>query len=206
MQTPGRKGPAVTDRASHLRLWLTVALGVALDVASKYAAWDRLGGPVEDGGREVTLLPGWIHLVARRNPGIVFGINFSDSLGLGPDASRALTILLTLATAALIFYVFAVSRHSQRWLHASCGLILAGAIGNLFDRVAFGYVRDLIQITAHATIGGLKIDWPYVFNLADVYLVVGVAAIALVFLFSPAPPRTDGAGAKTGGNPKRERS
>ncbi|GAG47488.1 unnamed protein product, partial [marine sediment metagenome] len=51
MQTPGRKGPAVTDGASHWRLWLTVGLGVAADLVSKYLAWNFLGGPSESGGR-----------------------------------------------------------------------------------------------------------------------------------------------------------
>ena len=187
MQTPGRKGLAVADRSSHIRLWLTVGLGAALDLASKYMAWHWLRGPVEDGGAEYPLLPGWILLIARRNPGIVFGINFADDFGLGTIAGRGLTILLTLATSALIFYVFASSRRNQRWLHLWCGLILAGAIGNLYDRVIFGFVRDMIQITAHFSIGGYTINWPYVFNIADVYLVVGVVAVALVFLFSPDP-------------------
>jgi signal peptidase II len=181
MQTPRRKGLAVTNPASHLWLWLTVVPAVALDLASKSLGWNYLGGPLEDGGREVALIPDWLRLVASRNPGIVFGLSFAGSLG--PEAGRIATIALTLATSALIFYVFASSLPRQRWIHFWCGLILAGAVGNLFDRLVFGYVRDLIQITAALHLGGLKLDWPYVFNLADVYLVVGVIAVATAFLF-----------------------
>jgi len=189
MQTPGRKGLAVTDRPSHLRLWLAVGVGVALDLASKYAAWGLLGGPPDEGGHVVNVLPGWLQFVASRNPGIVFGLSLAGACG--PVAGRALTIVLTLLTSALIFYVFASSLPRQRWVHFWCGLILAGAVGNLFDRLVFGYVRDLIQITASFHLGGLTLDWPYVFNLADVYLVVGVVAVAAVFLFGhkPAPAR-----------------
>jgi signal peptidase II len=185
MQTPGRKGLAVTDRLGHRRLWLTVGLGLVADLASKYAGWRLLGGTPDEGGRTVTAIPGWLQFVASRNPGIVFGISFAD--GLGPVAGRLVTILLTLATCGLIFYVFATSRPRQRWVHVWCGLILAGAVGNLCDRIVYGYVRDLIQITGAIRLGCWHFDWPYVFNLADVYLVAGVLAIAAALLFGPRP-------------------
>jgi len=183
MQTPGRKGLAVADPRSHLVLWLTVGLGLALDLATKSLGWNLLGGPLEEGGHELSLIPDWLRLVASRNPGIVFGFSFADSLGLGPAAGRLATVLLTVLTSALIFYIFAASRPRQRWLHPACGLILAGALGNLYDRLLYGHVRDIIHVTAHGTIGGVSLQWPYVFNIADVYLVVGVAVVAVIFMF-----------------------
>jgi signal peptidase II len=189
MQTPGRKGLAVTDRAAHLRLWLTVGLGLALDLATKYLAWIFLGGTPEEGGRTVVVIPDWIRLVATHNPGVVFGMNFAGWFGLGPDGARILTAALTLATTGLIFYVFAMAKASQKWLQIWCGLVMAGALGNLYDRLVFGFVRDLIQITAHFEIGSLSLAWPYVFNVADVYLVVGVAAVALAMLFFMKPAK-----------------
>ncbi|MBM4019962.1 MAG: signal peptidase II [Planctomycetes bacterium] len=193
MQTPARKGLAVADRSSHLRLWLTAGLGLALDLAAKSLGWTLLGGlPPPDGtGREIVLIPGWLRLVASLNPGIVFGFNFSQMLGVGPVAGRVLTVVLTLATSALIFYVFAASQPGQKWMHAWCGLILAGALGNLYDRMMYERVRDFIQITAHAEVGGLVLQWPYVFNLADIYLVVGVVAVALVYLSGRGPQHAE---------------
>jgi len=196
MQTPGRKGLAVTDRGSHLRLWLTVGLGVALDLVSKYVAWTLLRGPPDEGGRTVSAIPGWLQFVASRNPGIVFGFSFADSMG--PAAGRAVTIALTLLTSALIFYVFASSLPRQRWVHFWCGLILAGALGNLYDRLIFGYVRDLIQITAAFHVAGFAVDWPYIFNVADVYLVIGVIAVAGTFLFGPKSGRQGQEARQTG--------
>jgi signal peptidase II len=116
-----------------------------------------------------------------------------------------MTVALTLATAGLIFYVFAVSRPRQRWLHVWCGLILAGAFGNLYDRLLFGYVRDLIQITAHGTLGSLVVQWPYVFNVADVYLVVGVIAVALAYLAGHGPDRAGAEDAPDAKEASRER-
>jgi len=197
MQTPGRKGLAVTDRRSHLLLWLTVGLGLALDLATKSLGWNLLGGPPDGGGREISVIPEWLRLVASRNPGIVFGFNFSESFGIGASGGRLVTVLLTLLTSALIFYIFAASRPRQRWLHLACGLILAGALGNLYDRLFFGFVRDIIQITAHGQIGGWTLQWPYVFNVADVYLVVGVIVVAVIFMFGRAPDAAAATKAKT---------
>jgi signal peptidase II len=196
MQTPGREGLAVTDRTSHLRLWLVVGIGLALDLASKYLAWHFLGEPPPDGpGQPHPIIPGLLNLITSRNPGIVFGFNFGESLALGPAAGRVATVLLTVATTGLIFYIFAASRPRQRWLHAWCGLILAGALGNLYDRLLFGCVRDFLQITAHVQAGGMVLDWPYIFNVADVYLVVGVIAVAAGYIF---------AGRATDAKPPRE--
>jgi len=195
MPTPARKGLAVTDVGSHLRLWLTVGLGTAVDLAGKYLAWDFLGGPPESGGRIVPVVPGYLRLVASKNPGIVFGIDFGKHFGLGPVAGQVVTVVLTVATCALIFYVFATSRRGQRWVHLWCGLILAGASGNLFDRIVFGHVRDLIQFTVE--MNGQAV-WPFVFNVADVYLVVGVIAVAWMMLFGSGARPADGNGDRAG--------
>ena len=186
MPTPGRKRRALTDRASHARLWLTASAGVLLDLVSKFLAWQRLGVPAEATarGEPYELISGWLRLVTSRNPGIVFGINPAEDFSLGVTGGRAVTILLTLATCALIFYVFAHSRPDQKFMHAWCALVLAGAVGNLYDRLAFGFVRDFVEITKQVSLGGWTFGWPYVFNVADVYLVAGVLAIASVYLFT----------------------
>jgi|WetSurMetagenome_2_1015567.scaffolds.fasta_scaffold179326_2 lipoprotein signal peptidase len=191
MQTPGRKGLAVTDLAGHLRLWLTVVLGVGLDVATKYLAWHFLDGPLPPNGlgHDYTFIDGWLRFECSKNPGVVFGLNFVSALGLDPSYARIVTAVLTLATVGLIFYVFATSKAAQRWLHVWCGLVMAGALGNLYDRLLFGYVRDMIHVTRSIQIGDWSIGWPYVFNVADVYLVVGVVAVAAAFLFVRRPSK-----------------
>lgn len=184
MQTPTGKGLAVSDRASHLRLWLTVALGLAADLGSKALAWRLLGEPVDGQGGDQVLLSNWLRLATSRNFGIVFGINFAQDLGLGPIVGGGLTVLLTIATCVLIFYLFSGTLRSQYGMHLACGLTLAGALGNLYDRLVFGYVRDFIQFTVH--VGGRPV-WPYIFNIADVYLVIGVAVLVVAYLFGGHP-------------------
>jgi signal peptidase II len=199
MPTSGRKGLALADRASHARLWLIASSGVFFDLVSKWLAWQRLGAPAESAarGEPYELIPGWLRLITSRNPGIVFGINPGENAYLGPTGGRLLTILLTLATCALVIYVFARSRPNQRWVHFWCAVVLAGVFGNLYDRIAFGYVRDFIQITKEISPGGWTLGWPYIFNVADLYLVAGVLAIALVYLLAderdePKPRATQG--------------
>ncbi len=186
MQTPRRKGHALTDRRSHLRLWLVVGAGLAADLASKSLAWHLLGPPPEAGGRNDphAVLPGFLHLVTSANRGIVFGFNPAEGLGLGEAWARVLTAVLTAATALLIFYIFATSLRRQWGVHVLCGLVLAGALGNLFDRIVFGYVRDFLEVTAEVDLFGRTFGWPYVFNLADVFLVVGVVGVAVTCLFT----------------------
>ena len=53
-------------------------------------------------------------------------------------------------------------------------LILAGAVGNVIDRLARGYVVDFFEFTF--------ITWP-VFNMADIYVVLGTIAMAIIVLF-----------------------
>lgn len=165
---------------------------MAVDLVSKSLLWHHLGGPPETGGRVVNLLAGLLRLVASRNPGIVFGINFAEWFHLGAGAGQAFTAALTVLTAALIVYVFASSPRGRRWMHVWCGLILAGALGNLYDRLVYGFVRDLFQFTLR--VGG-KAVWPFVFNAADVFLVVGVMLLAMAILFqrdpTGRPPRRD---------------
>ena len=184
MQTPPRTGLAVTDARSHLRLWSVAAGGVAVDLISKSLLWQFLDGPPETGGRVVELVPGLLRLVASRNPGIVFGINVAKWFSLGEEAGQVLTAALTVLTAGLIVYIFATADRRRRWMQAWCGLILAGALGNLYDRLACGHVRDVFQFTLMA--GGRTL-WPFVFNAADVFLVVGVVLLALAILFQRDP-------------------
>lgn len=183
MQTPPRKGHALTDRGSLLRLWLTAVAGVAVDLGSKSLAWRWLGSPGASGHCAVRdVISDWLSLSTSENLGIVFGLRFSDD----PQVGRLVTILLTVATCGLIFYLFSTTRPSQRWVHLACALTMAGAMGNLYDRIVFGFVRDFIQFTGHLDLAGRRLDWPYIFNVADAYLVVGVAALALAYLFGGA--------------------
>ena len=76
----------------------------------------------------------------------------------------------------------------ERWLSAALGLILGGTIGNLYDRLVFGGVRDFLYF--------YYIEWP-VFNFADCCLVVGAGLLLVQAVFVPPPADRQPAAAPT---------
>jgi len=85
-----------------------------------------------------------------RNPGITFGISWG---GMNIP-------VIIVGCALVIFIVYFRFRHSNLTIDIICALLAGGALGNIYDRARFGYVRDFIQ-------------WP-TFNCADVFICVGV--------------------------------
>ncbi len=114
----------------------------------------------------VKVLP-FFDLILAWNTGISYGM-FSDS---GPTGQVVLVVFKIAAVIALT--VWMVRAHT-RVATIALGLIIGGAIGNAIDRFAYGAVVDFALL--HAEIGGKTYNW-YVFNLADVAIVAGVAAL-----------------------------
>ena len=106
-------------------------------------------------------------LVLAWNIGISFGWFQNDS----PAVQIALMAVKALAVVALAIWM----ARSRTWLATvALGLIIGGAIGNAIDRFAYGAVVDFALF--HVQIGEKTLNW-YVFNLADVAIVAGVAAL-----------------------------
>ena len=66
-------------------------------------------------------------------------------------------------------------------LHVALAMVLAGGLGNLVDRIAFGYVRDFIEYTIVYTL--FKRDFA-ICNLADVYLTIGVILVVIYLIYA----------------------
>ncbi|MGC1564289.1 MAG: signal peptidase II [Bradyrhizobium sp.] len=149
---------------SHLRLGLLAAVSVlVLDQASKF--W--LLKVFDIGHRGAVKLTPFFDLVLALNPGISFGWFQNDS----PTAQ--LILILIKAVAVLILAVW-MARSRTLIATIALGLIIGGAIGNAIDRFVYGAVVDFALF--HVQIGGNTFNW-YVFNLADVAIVAGVAAL-----------------------------
>lgn len=95
------------------------------------------------------------------NPGSAFGM-FSGQAG-----ARVLLSVVAVVAVAVMVYMVHRARPEQRALAWGLGLVVGGALGNLFDRVVIGVVTDFIAWRYH------EHRWP-TFNVADVFLVVGV--------------------------------
>ena len=121
------------------------------------------------GQPEMVLIGGVLGLTYFENSGALFGFlkNF--------DARWLLAALKILILCGLLWYYNRLPCENRFWLvRAPMILIFAGGAGNLFDRVCFGVVRDMLDF--------LFMNFA-VFNLADVYVTAGVAWLIFVSLF-----------------------
>lgn len=106
---------------------------------------------------------GLILITYVRNTGAAFGLLANQNL---------LIIFTVLVGIAAIALYYAHPLVQTLWLRLSLSLLLGGAIGNLIDRLRFGYVIDFIDLRV----------WP-VFNIADSCITVGVGMMAYYLLF-----------------------
>ena len=121
---------------------------------------------------KVTVVEGLLYLTHVRNTGAAFGI-FSDA---APTLRMSLFIGVSLLATAIILSFYRKLAPGDRLSALALGLILSGAAGNLIDRIQLGEVIDFIHIRLW---GGYS--WPD-FNLADSFIVVGVAILILELL------------------------
>ena len=142
---------------------IAAVVTLALDQASKL--W--LLFVFDLGHRGAVKVTPFFDLVLAWNPGISFGWLQNDS----PLAQVALLIVKAVAVVVLAIWM---ARSRTVLATVALGLIIGGAIGNAIDRLAYGAVVDFALF--HVRIGDYTFNW-YVFNLADVAIVAGVAAL-----------------------------
>lgn len=138
------------------------------------------------------------------NKGAVFGMELHKSGGV----HRMIVAAATLIVTVLMGCWFAVSHRKAWFTHTATALILAGALGNLYDRLASRValpgmdpilynVRDFLDCSSIPFPLGFRYVW--VFNVADVWLVVGVAMMMLhwfAMTFKNRKHKTESGGAK----------
>jgi len=113
-------------------------------------------------GQSIEVLPGIFRLTFIANNGTAFGLfkGQNTTLGIVSAVIAALIIMYALRHKGKVGFV----------ISASLGLILGGALGNLFDRILYGYVIDFFDFRV----------WP-VFNVADSAITVGTVILALYY-------------------------
>lgn len=145
--------------------YVLAALVVAVDQASKFAVTRCLNY-----AEPLPLVPS-LNFTLMHNTGAAFSM-LHDAAGW----QRWLFAALALFASAFIVSSFNRIAPSQRWLRTALALILGGALGNLWDRLRFGYVVDFIDFY----IG----DWHFAaFNVADSAITVGAAMLVVHSLF-----------------------
>ena len=177
------------------RFVLVCVLGLAADLYSKSFAFSHMAmsssPPVDPRPRVVAFVPGWVHFEITTNKGAVFG------LGQG---QRALFLAVSAVAIAFLSYLFATSGR-QRFYQVVLGMLLAGVLGNMYDRVLHGEVRDMIhalpgwkwpgdwQVPMMHYPGPGREVFPFIFNVADVLLCVGVG-LMVIYSFAASPEKS----------------
>jgi signal peptidase II len=160
-------GKPQSSNASGTRYLLGVILVATLvylaDQATKMWIVTRFSQPFT--GERVNVAGEYLRLIYSANSGAVFGLFQEGTIFFTFVAIVAVPVIL-LAHRQLLQYGWPVQ--------ITLGLLLGGTLGNLTDRIRFGYVVDFID----AGIGGLR--W-YTFNIADSAFVIGVAIIFTYF-------------------------
>lgn len=118
-----------------------------------------------------TVIPGFFDIVHSQNRGVAFGL-FNNSTS---EWRTALLIAVSAAALALVGAMLWNARRMDRLTAFGLGLILGGAAGNVFDRVASGRVTDFLEFYVGS------FHWP-TFNVADSAIVVGSALLLLDML------------------------
>lgn len=121
-------------------------------------------------GDSMDVIPGFINFVYIQNTGAAWGMLAGRPVFL-------IIVSIIILAIYLWFYAIRLKRlknNSSITLAVSVGLIAGGCIGNLVDRIAFGYVRDFINFQF--------MDFP-VFNVADIALTVGIIIMVIYFIF-----------------------
>ncbi len=119
------------------------------------------------GHRGAVSVTPFFDLVLEWNTGISYG-------WFRNEGAAGQAILLAVKAVAVIVLAIWMARSRTLIATVALGLIIGGAIGNVIDRFAYGAVVDFALF--HVQIGGKPFNW-YVFNLADVAIVAGVAAL-----------------------------
>jgi signal peptidase II len=155
----------------HLRLtYLTVtAVIVVLDQIVKHIV-DRAMVLHES----ISVIPGLLQLTYVRNHGGAFGLLSSGDLPL-----RAVLFPLVNVAVFVVMLLIAMRMPAhRRWVQTALSLVLGGALGNLIDRLAHGYVVDFVDVYWRSY------HWP-MFNVADSAISVGVCMLVLDMLREP---------------------
>ncbi len=132
-----------------------------LDICSKQWAQKALG---EGGSRE--LISGWLSLAYVRNYAGAWGF-----LSFMEETWRSI-LLTSMSVVSILIVCVLIFSSAQEEVKARFGLasLLGGALGNLHDRIRWGYVVDFIDWQK-------GVDWP-VFNVADIAITIGIVLLA----------------------------
>lgn len=167
----------MTNNAARAAHFLLAVFVVLLDRWSKGLVAARL--PMYS---HIQIIPGFFQLTHTENTGAAFSL-FADSPS---HWKTGMLIGFSMIAMVVVFVLLWKQRHALSITGIALSLILGGAMGNLWDRVASGRVVDFLLFYIK------RYQWP-VFNLADSAIVVGASLLVIEILFHKPPEQTGSA-------------
>lgn len=144
----------------HISCTIMIILIVAFDQITKYFASLKLAD-----GSVAKFIPGVVQFKYAENTGMAFSML---------SGARWVFIALTVVVCVGVFYYLFSNRCKNLWLYWSLGVILSGGIGNLIDRIRFGYVVDFIE--------PIFVNFA-IFNIADCAVTCGAVVLVGYLLY-----------------------
>ncbi len=141
-----------------------VAVLVALDLITK----EFIYGPLAKSGTDNVIIEGFLVFSPHENTGAAFSVFSGNALILA-------FVSLFASVAVIVLQIWSIKWRNP-CLRAGIVLILAGAIGNMIDRFALGYVRDFVDLKG-------IFNWVGVFNFADSCITVGAVVVIVYLIF-----------------------
>jgi signal peptidase II len=158
--------------------WGIALGGAAFDLATKAHVFESVGPP----GSSRTIIPDVLELRTSHNKGALWGLG--NTL---PHSSLIFAGLSVVAAGGICWWLFVKGAASDWRLTTALALIMAGALGNCYDRLVFGHVRDFV----HFHVDAINFDCA-IFNFADNMLVAG-AIILMLMALRPEPAADEAA-------------
>lgn len=115
----------------------------------------------------IDVWPPYLNLRMAWNEGINFGL-----FGSGSDVTKWILVGVGLAISLTLLVWF--RKAHGFWLQLSVGMVIGGALGNIYDRLTYGAVADFLNMSC------CGIENPYAFNVADISIFLGVVGLVLL--------------------------
>lgn len=179
------------SRGAILRFAVVFLIVLVGDLVLKQQAFERVAGtPVAlERGPDGTLPPIPAHdavIVVPKVLALQLTLNRGAVFGLG-QGGRWVFVFFSVVAVGVVLTIFTRSRANAIVLHLALAAVLAGALGNLYDRLAVGAVRDMLLLFPGVRLpfgwtwpGGADGLYPWIFNLADVGLVIGLGVLVIL--------------------------
>lgn len=149
-------------RNKFIVMSVLIVVILVLDLVTKYV----IDGMYEE-GTGVSAIPGLFNIISVHNYGAAWGIF---------EGSQVMLIIMSLIFLGIFIWYFIVEKKKSWLLIVTFAFLFAGCLGNLYDRIVFGYVRDFIQFAFWQS-------FP-IFNFADTFLTIGVIMF-IIYLLIP---------------------